>query len=171
MPTGKDIRNTEEWNMLDSVIDVRKFYQNNNAIPEIQTIISLENRKFGSVIEKILKEIYDLSPPESTKHDAIFRRHGRIPTKLEIKAARYWAGTDNCKWQHLEPGYDYSHILFVLLDFDQIRVWAADKRPLFDNGILTPQGKQGYWGDKNKLVNSGYLVEVPTEAALSSYLP
>jgi len=171
MPTPEDIRNTDEWQSLDSVIDVRAFYKNNNAEPEIQRIISLENRKFGSVIEKMIRQIFLLSSPESTQHDAIFIHDGRRRTKIEIKAARYWAGTSNCKWQHLEPKYDYTHILFVLVDFDAIRVWIADKAPLFEHGILVPQGKQGYWGDKDALLASGYLTEVHTASDLSNELP
>ena len=170
MPTPEDIRNTDEWQSLDSVIDVRSFYKNNNAEPEIQRIISLENRKFGSVIEKMIREIFSLSPPESTQHDAIFIHDGRR-TKIEIKAARYWAGTSNCKWQHLEPDYDYTHILFILVDFDALRVWVADKALLFEHGILVPQGNQGYWGDKDALLASGYLTEVHTAPDLSNELP
>ena len=171
MPTPEDIRNTDEWNSLESVIDVRQFYKDNHAADEIQKIVGLENRKFGSVIEKMLRQLYSLSPPESSKHDAIFISPGRVRTKIEIKAARYWAGTDNCKWQHLEPDYDYTHILFVLIDFDKIRVWVADKKPLFSDGLLTPQGKQGYWGDKNTLLESGYLTEVHSAPGLSRLLP
>ena len=80
MPTPEDIRNTDEWQSLDSVIDVRAFYKNNNAEPEIQRIISLENRKFGSVIEKMIRQIFSLSSPESTQHDAIFIHDGRRRT-------------------------------------------------------------------------------------------
>jgi len=171
MPNAEDIRNTNEWATLDSVIDVRQFYKDNNSVHEIQRIVGLENRKFGSVIEKMVREIYSLSSPESSKHDAIFISSGRTQTKIEIKAARYWAGTDNCKWQHLEPEYDYTHILFVLIDFNAIRVWVADKRPLFSKGLLTPQGKQGFWGDKNTLLASGYLTEIHTALDLSKELP
>ena len=170
MVSPDDIRNTSEWKQLDSVIDVRKFYEMNDAAPEIQRIVSLENRKFGSVVEKILREHFALVKPESSKHDAIFRQIGKPDTKIEIKAARYWAGTNNCKWQHLEPNYDYTHILFVLIDFQEIRVWVADKLPLFEGGYLTPQGKQGFWGDKNSLLESGYLNEITTRAQLSMIL-
>lgn len=171
MPNADDIRRTKEWAELDSVIDVREHYRNNGSEQEIMKIVALENRKFGSVIEKLLREIYNLSMPESTKHDAIFVRFGRPNTKLEIKAARYWAGTKNCKWQHLEPDYDYTHILFVLVDFNRLRVWCANKTPLFEEKILTPQGKQGYWGDMDTLLASGHLTEVRNEAELFAILP
>ena len=171
MPNCDDIRNTSEWAALDSAVDVREFYRENDACFEIQRIVALENRRFGSAIEKMLREIFHLSMPESTKHDAIFRRFGRPDTKIEIKAARFWAGTDNCKWQHLEPDYDYTHILFVLVDFNGLRTWVAEKSFLFDGGFLTPQGQQGYWGDKETLLNSGYLIEVEDEQDLSECLP
>ena len=171
MPSSADIKKTKVWAELDSVVDVREHYKMNGADPTIQRIVSLENRKFGSVIEKILREIFALSKPESSRHDAIFRRFGRFDTKIEIKAARFWAGTENCKWQHLEPSYDYSHIMFVLVDFNCLRVWVAEKSSLFDGGFLTPQGQQGYWGDKETLLNSGYLIEVENERDLSAVLP
>ena len=171
MPNADDIRRTKEWAELDHVIDVREYYRNNGSEQEIIKIVSLENRKFGSVIEKLLREIYVLSKPESSKHDAIFVRLDRPRTKLEIKAARYWAGTNNCKWQHLEPDYDYTHILFVLVDFNRLRVWCANKIPLFEEKILTPKGKQGYWGDMDTLLASGHLTEVRNEAELSAMLP
>lgn len=171
MPSPSDIQRTSEWLNLESVIDVREFYQLNNAHPVIQRIVSLENRKFGSVVEKILREHFQLSPPESSRHDAIFRRIGRRDTKLEIKAARYWAGTNNCKWQHLEPNYDFTHILFVLIDFHKMRVWIAEKEPLFSLGYLTKQGQQGYWGEKNQLLSSGRLTEIETEEDLAQCLP
>ena len=171
MPSSEQIRLTQEFQSLNSVIDVREYYLQNHATPEIQKIVSLENRKFGSVVEKILREIFSLSPPTSSKHDAIFRRFGRMDTKLEIKSARYWAGTDNCVWQHLEPDYDYTHILFVLIDFDRIRVWLGQKDFLFSNGYLTKQGQQGYWAKKNNLLASGYLLEITSETELSAALP
>jgi hypothetical protein len=171
MPDSNAIRNTREWAELDSAVDVREYYRENHASPEIQRIVSLENRKFGSVIEKMLREIFDLTKPESSKHDAIFRRLGLQDNKIYIKAARYWAGTDNCKWQHLEPDYDYTHIIFVLVDFNSLRTWIAPKSDLFSGGFLTPQGQQGYWGDKQTLLDSGYLHEIHDETDLSNFLP
>jgi len=169
MVSPEDIRDTDEWEHLDSVIDVREYYRQNGADETIQTIVALENRKFGSTIEKLIREIFSLATPESTQHDAIFQNEDRS-VKLEIKAARYWAGTANCKWQHLEPEYDYSHILFVLVDFDCFRVWVAEKKALFAGGYLARQGNQGYWGDKESLLECGLLTEVVDKGDLSDYL-
>lgn len=168
MVSPEDIRDTDEWEQLDSVIDVREYYQQNGADETIQRIVALENRKFGSTIKKLLREIFSLSKPESPQHDAIFQHEGQN-VKLEIKAARYWAGTTNCKWQHLEPEYDYSHILFVLVDFDRLRIWVAEKEALFVGGYLARQGKQGFWGDKDTLLESGLLAEIVDEDDLSDY--
>ena len=56
MPSSADIKKTKVWAELDSVVDVREHYKMNGADPTIQRIVSLENRKFGSVIEKILRK-------------------------------------------------------------------------------------------------------------------
>jgi len=79
-----------------------KYYKKMNACDEVLQLVELESKPFGSESEKIIRELFNLGPRTSTQNDATF--NGK---KIEIKSARYWAGKDDCRWQHLEPEHDY----------------------------------------------------------------
>ena len=92
-----------------------KYYKKNNSCEEVLQLVDLESKPFGSVSEKIICEIFKLGQRTSSQNDGT--RNGK---KIEIKSARYWAGKDDCVWQHLEPDHDYEYALFALLDFHQL---------------------------------------------------
>ena len=90
----------------------KKYYRRMDASPHVLQLVDLDSKPFGSECEKILSAIFGLGKRSSTEHDATL--NGK---KIEIKTARYWAGKDDCVWQHLEPEHDYEYALFALLDF------------------------------------------------------
>jgi hypothetical protein len=134
-----------------------KYYEQNNSTPEVLQLVKLDSKPFGTTSEKILSEILNLGPRTSTQNDATFKNK-----KIEIKCARYWAGKNECIWQHLEPEHDYEYVLFGLLDFDRWKVWCITKEKLMgelkDKKIITYQGKQGWWTKKSMILP--YLTEI-----------
>ena len=143
-----------------------KYYKRNNAAPSVLALVELDSKPFGSEAEKILSEIFGLGKRTSTQNDGTFE--GK---KIEIKTARYWAGCDNCKWQHLEPEHDYDYAMLVLLDFQGFKVWTIKKSLLMgelrEKKIVTFQGKQGWWATKSDLIP--YLTQIQTVADLRAF--
>ena len=126
-------------------------YVRMNAAPEVVELVSLDSKPFGSVSELILTELFQMAPRTSSQHDGIFE--GR---KCEIKCARYWAGKDECRWQHLEPDHDYEFAMLALLDFHEWKVWCIQKAQLMgelrEKKVVTFQGKQGWWTLKSAVM-------------------
>jgi hypothetical protein len=145
----------------------RAYYTRMGCSEPVLQLVQLDSKPFGSEAEKILCEILQLGKRTSTENDAT--RGGK---KIEIKAARYWAGKDDCKWQHLEPGHDYDVVLFALLDFHGWKVWGIKKTqlmgPLREAGIVGKQGHQGYWATKAALLP--YLIPVRSLEELDAFL-
>lgn len=144
-----------------------KYYKRMNACEEILQLVELESKRFGSETEKIIVELLQLDPRTSTQHDGTL--NGK---KIEIKIARYWTGTDDCKWQHLEPEHDYEYAVFGLLDFHGFKLWCIKKSLLMgelrDKKIVTKQGKQGFWVKKNAVLP--YLTPINTRADLAAFM-
>jgi hypothetical protein len=158
---------TKRFQAMTTKITQLKYYQANNAAPEVLQLVALDSKPFGSEAEGVLCEILGLGPRTSSQNDGTL--HGK---KIEIKAARYWAGEDNCRWQHLEPDHDYEFALFALLDFQGWKVWVIQKSLLMgelrEKKVITFQGKQGWWGTKSALLP--YLTPIKTPAELSAFL-
>ncbi len=126
-------------------------YVRMNAAPEVIELVSLDSKPFGSVSELILSDLFQMAPRTSSQHDGIFEGH-----KCEIKCARYWAGKDECRWQHLEPEHDYDFAMMALLDFHEWKVWCIPKTQLMgelrEKKVVTFQGKQGWWTLKSAIM-------------------
>lgn len=171
--TSEDILSANYWkntNAFKSIKDKEtqiKYYKKKGSCEEVLQLVSLESKPFGSESEKIIQEIFNLGPRTSTQNDAT--RNGK---KIEIKCARYWAGKDNCVWQHLEPEHDYEYALFALLDFQSWKVWGIKKSLLMGEmrreKIVTFQGKQGWWVRKSAIIS--YLTPIKTIAELDMFL-
>ena len=154
----KNILTSSSWKTSNAFKNIgnkktqTQYYLENNSTEEVMKLACLESKPFGSEVEKIIREILTLTNRTSTQNDATFNSK-----KIEIKAARYWAGKDNCKWQHLESNHDYNYVLFVLLDFTGFKIWGIKKttlmKDLVDKKIVVKQGEQGYWTDKNKIIS------------------
>ena len=144
-----------------------KYYKKKNSAEEVLQLVDLDSKPFGSESEKIIQELFELKPRSSSQHDGI--RNGK---KIEIKSARYWAGKDDCVWQHLEPEHDYEFALFALLDFQGWKIWGIPKSLLMgelrDKKIVTYQGKQGWWTKKSAILP--HLKEIKTLQDLDDLL-
>lgn len=170
-----DILSSESWKnakAFKSILDKetqKKYYKRMGASPDVQQLVDLDSKPFGSECEKILSEIFGLGKRTkgSTQHDATL--NGK---KIEIKTARYWACKDDCKWQHLEPEHDYEYALFVLLDFQGFKVWGIKKSLLMgemrEKNIVTFQGTQGWWTTKSAILP--YLTPILSREDLELFM-
>jgi len=158
-------KNTAAFTTIQEKETQIKHYKRMNASTEVLQLVELESKPFGSVCEKIISELFGLGPRTSTQHDATL--HNK---KIEIKTARYWAGKDDCVWQHLEPDHDYDYALFVLLNFHGWKVWCIKKTDLMDlrGKIVTFQGKQGWWTRKSAILP--HLTPIHTLAELHAFI-
>jgi hypothetical protein len=157
MILAETIRETKAFKNIANNITQVSYYESKEAAPEIIKLVKMDSKAFGSAIEKIIIEHYCLEKRVNTQHDARLE-----DKKIEIKAARYWAGQDNCKWQHIEKNHDYEYILFSLVDFNQIRCWLAKKETVIQH--MTPQGLQGNWVDKVTILP--HIHEITTKEQL-----
>jgi hypothetical protein len=160
-------KNTKAFHSIKEKETQIKYYKKNNSCDEVLQLVSLESKPFGSVSENIICELFQLDPRTSSQNDGT--RHGK---KIEIKTARYWAGKDDCVWQHLEPEHDYEYAIFALLDFHRLKVWCIKKTVLMgemrEKNIVTFQGKQGWWVRKSKILP--YLTPIETMEDLDNFI-
>jgi hypothetical protein len=160
-------KNNREFQAIYDKESQAQYYKKMNAAPEVLQLVELESKKFGTISEKLLCNVLGLGPRTSSQNDGTF--HGK---KIEIKCARYWAGQDDCKWQHLEPDHDYEYALFGLLDFHGWKLWMIQKSLLMgelrEKKIVTFQGKQGWWTRKSEILP--YLTEITSVADLETFV-
>ena len=162
---GIDFVNTKSFQLYkkkDSQID---FYIKNNSSLDILKLISNESKSFGSLMENIVSDNFALEKRLNSQHDALFGNK-----KIEIKSARYWANKLDCKWQHIELEHDWDAIIFVLVDFKDVRCWAFQKDNLLEmieKKIITKQGKQGYLCNKSAIEK--YLYPINDEKDLQNF--
>ena len=160
-------KNTKTFQSIKDKETQIKYYKRMNSCEEVLQLVDLESKPFGSESEKILQEIFQLGARTSSQNDGT-----RLGKKIEIKSARYWAGKDDCVWQHLEPEHDYEVALFALLDFQGWKVWAIAKSVLMgemrDKKIVTFQGKQGWWVRKSAVLS--HLTPIRSVAELDAFL-
>jgi hypothetical protein len=170
---SEDILSSKYWKNTKSFKSMRdketqiKYYKKMGSCDEVLQLVDLDSKPFGSESEKIIQEIFELGPRTSSQNDGV--RNGK---KIEIKSARYWAGKDNCIWQHLEPEHDYEYVLFALLDFHCWKIWCIKKKLLMgklrDKKIVTYQGKQGCWVKKSDIIS--YLTPIKTIKDLDKFI-
>jgi len=157
--------------MFQNIINTKEtqaqYYKRMNASTEVLQLVELESKRFGTVCEKLIIDIFGLGERTSSQNDATYK-----DKKIEIKCARYWAGKDDCKWQHLEPEHDYDYALFGLLGFDEFKIWAIKKSVLMgelrDKKIVTYQGKQGWWTNKTAILP--YLTPINSVEDLDTFI-
>ena len=160
-------KNTKAFRRIKEKETQIKYYKKMDSCDEVLQLVDLESKPFGTECEKILQEIFSLGPRTSSQNDGT--RNGK---KIEIKSARYWAGKDDCVWQHLEPDHDYEYAMFSLLDFQGWKVWIIKKSLLMgelrDKKIVTYQGKQGWWVRKSAVLP--YLTSINSIAELDTFI-
>jgi hypothetical protein len=161
-------KNTKAFKSIQDKETQIKYYKKNNSSEEVLQLVDLESKPFGSVSETIICEIFKLGPRTSSQNDGT--RNGK---KIEIKSARYWAGKDDCVWQHLEPDHDYEYALFAILDFHEWKIWCIKKSFLMgdemrNKKIVTFQGKQGWWTKKSNILP--YLTPIENISELDKFI-
>lgn len=144
-------KTTKSYKNMTQKMTQLKYYEKNNSTEEVLQLVKLDSKPFGAISEKIISEIFNLGPRTSSQNDATY--NGK---KIEIKCARYWAGKNECIWQHLEAEHDYDYVLFGLLDFSKWKIWCIDKKKLMgelkEKKVITYQGKQGWWTKKSDIL-------------------
>jgi hypothetical protein len=160
-------KNTKAFKAIQDKETQIKYYKKNNSSDAVLQLVDLESKPFGSVCENIISELFELGPRTSSQNDATL--NGK---KIEIKSARYWAGKNDCVWQHLEPDHDYEYALFALLDFHGWNIWCIKKSLLMgelkDKNIVTFQGKQGWWVRKSIVLP--YLTPIKNKSELEQFI-
>ena len=163
MLSASSISALKSYKKMSKKVNQLDYYISKSAASEILTLVALGNKAFGGAAEDIVREVFALGPRTSSQNDATYATR-----KIEIKAARYWDGKDNCRWQHLEPEHDYDLVLFVLVDFQELKVWAINKSLLMgelrEKKVVTFQGKQGWWTTKSAILP--FLTPILTPADL-----
>jgi hypothetical protein len=156
-PVMPPLLSVDNWKNTKAFINLKQgetqtqYYVRMNAVPEVIELVSLDSKPFGTAGEQILAEVFKMAPRTSSQNDGVFEGH-----KCEIKCARYWAGKDECRWQHLEPEHDYEVAMLALLDFQEWKVWCVTKAHLMgelrEKKVVTFQGKQGWWTLKSAIM-------------------
>ena len=158
-------KNSKTFKALEDKETQIKYYKKMKASVEVLQLVDLESKPFGSVSEKIIAEIFGMGARTSSENDGTLNSK-----KIEIKSARYWAGKDECVWQHLEPDHDYEYAVFALLDFHGWKIWCVKKSVLMgemrEKKIVTYQGNQGWWTKKNAALP--YLTPIRSVAELKT---
>lgn len=135
-------QHTKAFNTI--CIKSNSYYENSPNY--IQTLVSLRNRQFGCVIEKITKELLHMDEPSDSSHDAKL-----FNFKFEIKSSRFWTTLKDFKWQHIEPLHYFDYIIFVALTQTDLKVYFLDYKSvmfLISINKITKQGGgngQGFW--------------------------
>lgn len=149
-------------------------YIENNSPKEIIELIKLGNKSFGSVMENITNEYFNMDKRTDTMHD--FTKSG---FKIELKSARFTVGALDFRWQHIDHIDHWDFLLLAAIEFEQIRYYICSNQTvnhLIKNGFITGQGKdkkpkQGYWFFYSKLKKfDEYFVEIESEKDLLKFI-
>ena len=159
--------NSKSFMALSTKNSQLQHYQRCGASDNVLKLVVQSSKSFGTIGEQMISEIFRLGKRTSTQNDGTFGNK-----KMEIKCARYWQGTDDCVWQHLEPGHDYELVICALLDFHGWKVWGVKKSLVFgdlrDRGVVTRQGTQGWWVMKSKILP--WLTSIRTVDELQKFI-
>lgn len=165
-------KDTRAYRIIKEKETQKMYYRRMSSSEDVLHLVDLDSKPFGAASEGILQEIFHLGKRTSSQNDGT-----RLDKKIEIKSARYWAGKDDCKWQHLEPEHDYDHILFALLGFHEWKVWCCTKAYLMgelrEKNVITHQGKQGWWIQKTHLLkhlHPDHCISVTSLQELDAFL-
>ena len=161
------VQNWKQYINKTKTISQYDYYRVNNSQDEILELVSLNSKIFGTKAEDILRKIFDIGPRTSTQNDGT-----KFDKKIEIKTSRYWGGSNNSKWQHLEEEHDYEYVLFALLDFDKWKCWITKKDTLFgilkENGLLKKQGTEGWLCNSKDI--TAHITEIFSVQDFDDYL-
>jgi hypothetical protein len=156
-----------------------EYYAENGSPECILRYAGLGGKSFGEeYMEKLAREYFRLSKRSDSGHD-----HVKMGQSIEQKSARYHSNGNDWKWQHIELGHSWDHLLLTGLDFHEIRFFITPRvtvQNLRELGVLTGQGKNGnpqqaYWFTRTDFQKKGvrfedYFTELVTEEDLMTYL-
>jgi len=126
------------------------WYANNGAPAEMVELVSLGNKKFGSIMEHITCDLFDCQKVKDVKGKTGWDLN-KNNSRIELKSSRYWRmGNKNCfRWQHVLADHEWSYLMCVGIDFQKIRYFIASKSQfmkLIEEGVITQQGGAGGQG-------------------------
>lgn len=147
------IKNLKCYNKMkeSSVKSQLDYYIENNSPPEILDYVKLSNKAFGTEIEKITKEIFNLKKSKTSSCDLVFNKY-----RIEVKGSRLWSGK-TFKWQHIMEEHEFDSIIFCAIDYNELRFWIILKVKFLElkaNKVVTQQGGgegQGLWCEYEKI--------------------
>lgn len=156
-----------------------EYYVQNGSPECILRYVDLGGKCFGEeYMERLAQEYFQTNKRTDSGHD-----HVKLGQTIEQKSARYHANGTDWKWQHIELGHAWDHLLLTGLDFHEIRFFIAPRTTVLTLrtiGVLTGQGKQGnpqqaYWFTRNdfkkkQVVFEDFFTELFTEDDLVAYL-
>lgn len=148
------------------------YYIENNAHPDIIKIVSLNNKSFGEVMQRIIKEFLKLDNPIDSGHDIYQKSSG---VKFEVKSSRYWVTNKDWKWQHIMEYHDYDYVLFCGINFNGIDLFIISKSDILklkDEGLVTKQGGSndghGLWCNYNNIKE--YITPIKNIEELNDFI-
>ena len=125
--TLEDFVNTNSFKTIDSKISQLDFYLNHNSKDDILKLVSLNNKAFGEIMQRIISESLNMTKATNTGHDAIKNKK-----LIEIKSSRYWTKTKDWCFQHIMEDHKYDYLLCVGIAFDNIEMYIIDKEDFLD---------------------------------------
>lgn len=145
---SKQIISTNTYqNLTIKPKNISKYYANSDTI--IRMLVDLPPMSFGTVMEGMVKEFFNLSSRTCSQNDACLD-----DIKIEIKSSRFWDTRGDFKWQHIEPDHDWDILLCVALMYDGLWIGGLTKSQVMKyirRKIIKPQGQQGFWVWKNHI--------------------
>lgn len=150
--TPNEIVATDVFKAIGNRLSRYEYYNSLGA--NDQTILRLtefEGKTFGTLVEKMTIEFFQLQKRKNTQHDAIY--DGRT---IEIKSSRYWGCSKIYKFQHIEVDHDFDFLLTAVL-----REWGIEFRLMSKEAIqpyLIRQGKQGNFLESRDAESIGTLI-------------
>ena len=150
--TPEDIVSTKTFKSIKSRVSRYDYYKSLGACETILSFTKSEGKTFGTDMEKLVIEWFQLGKRTNTQNDATY-----LDRKIEIKSSRYWGCEKSYKFQHIELDHDFDVLLTVVL-----RENCIEYRLMFKSEIipyLEKQGKQGHFLNGRDVEKFGKIVE------------
>ena len=164
--TADKLSKLTAMNFKPNLLNQIRLYKKHHASHVVVSIVSNESRSYGTLNEKITRELLKLQPSRKTEYDAFVTLSDDRNIKFEIKGSRIWSDGE-ARWQHIILEYAWDIIIFTLLLPDGYVMWAVTKTQLLDlvsKKLVTKQGLQGYWVTLE--VIKQYATEITSHKAL-----
>ena len=108
-----------------------------------EKLVKLSSKSKGTFFEMIVHEFlesncHDVKRAESSDYDRLIDG-----VKTEIKGSTRWKGSYSFRWQQLRMDEDYDDVIFLAVDYNEIRLYSSSKSKLIDTmngGMVLPEG-------------------------------